>query len=83
MENNVTNKEIMDTIKKSGGRLLTNINVFDLYTGENVKEYEKSLAYKLTYQEETRTLTDEEVMQQFNKIIQDVESICHAKLRDN
>ena len=83
VENNVTNKEIMDTIKKSGGRLLTNINVFDLYTGENVKENEKSLAYKLTFQEETRTLTDEEVMQQFNKIIQDVESICHAKLRDN
>ena len=83
VDKNITNKEIMDTIKKSGGKLLSNTEVFDLYTGENVKEHEKSIAYKLTFQDDTRTLTDEEVMEVFNKIIKDVETKCNAKLRMN
>ena len=32
---NVTAKEIMDLIKKKGGRLLTDVNVFDVYVGKN------------------------------------------------
>ena len=83
VDKEVTNKEIMEAIKKSGGKLLSNTEVFDLYTGENVKENEKSIAYKLTFQDDTRTLTDEEVMEVFNKIIAYVETKCNAKLRMN
>ena len=79
----VTNKEITDVIKKSGGKLLTNIEVFDIYVGEKLSEDEKSIAYKLTFQDLTKTLTDEEVMTIFNKIISDVENKCNAKLRNN
>jgi phenylalanyl-tRNA synthetase beta chain len=79
----ITNKELMDVIKKTGGRLLTNIDVFDVYTGEIVKENEKSIAYTLTFQDETRTLTEAEVMELFNKIISEVEAKCNAKLRMN
>ena len=50
--------EIESIIKKSGGRLLTDISVFDVYTGENVKEDEKSIAYSLTFNDPTRTLTE-------------------------
>ena len=83
----VTNKdtqslEIETIVKKSGGRLLTDIHVFDVYTGENVEETEKSLAFSLTFQDETRTLTDEEVTIIFNKIIEDVEKNINAKLRN-
>ena len=83
----IVNKDITaDTlttqIKKSGGRLLTDIHVFDVYTGENVEETEKSLAFSLTFQDETRTLTDEEVTIIFNKIIEDVEKNINAKLRN-
>ena len=83
VDKKVTNKEIMDVINKAGGRLLTNIEVFDLYVGEKVLENEKSLAYTLTFNDPTKTLTDEEVMTVFNKIITEVESKCNAKLRDN
>ena len=74
---------IMDQIRKSGGRLLTNIEVFDVYTGENVGKDEKSIAYALTFSDPTRTLTDEEVTNVFNKIISEVEKKLEAKLRDN
>ena len=79
----VTAGEVMNQINKSGGRLLTNIEIFDVYTGENINEDEKSIAYALTFSDSTRTLTDEEVTNVFNKIIVDVEKKCNAKLRDN
>jgi len=83
VDKNITNKEIIDVIKKSGGKLLTNIEVFDIYVGEKISSNEKSIAYKLTFQDSSRTLIDEEVMEIFNKIIKDVETKCKAKLRDN
>ena len=80
---NILAGDIMDQIKKSGGRLLTNIEIFDVYTGENVKEDEKSIAYSLTFSDPTRTLTDEEVTNVFNKIIEEVEKKYNATLRNN
>ena len=55
----VTVGELMTQIKKSGSRLLTDIDVFDVYVGENVKEDEKSIAFSLTFADPTRTLNDE------------------------
>ncbi len=66
-------KEVLDIIKKSGGRLLTDINIFDVYQGENIGDNEKSVAYSLTFNDSTKTLTDEEVNTLFEKIIKDVE----------
>ena len=82
VDKNITNKEIEDVIKKSGGRLLNNIDVFDIYTGDKVLENEKSIAYNLKFEDSTRTLTEEEVMTIFNKIIFDVESKLNAKVRN-
>ena len=78
----VPSGELVNQIKKSGGRLLTNIDVFDIYTGENVKEDEKSIAYTLTFSDATRTLLEDEVNTVFRKIIDEVENKCNARLRD-
>ena len=79
----VTAFDLMNQIKKSGGRLLTDIDVFDVYTGENVSEDEKSIAFSLTFSDPNKTLSDEEVTEVFNKIIKEVQEKCNAKLRDN
>ena len=39
------------------------------------------MAYKLTFSDSSRTLSDDEVMSVFNKIIADVTSKLNAKLR--
>ena len=78
----VSAKELMDTIKKAGGRLLTNIDVFDVYTGDNVGQDEKSIAFNLIFSDPSRTLSDDEVMEVFNKISTEVTSKLNAKLRD-
>ena len=78
----IQSKTIEDVIKKSGGRLLTDIDVFDVYMGENVGQDEKSIAYKLTFADSSKTLSDEEVTEVFEKIITDVENKVGAKLRN-
>lgn len=78
----VSAKEIMDKIKKSGGRLLTDIDIFDIYTGENVKEDEKSVAFSLVFSDPNKTLSDEEATEIFEKIINDVCSNDFAVLRN-
>ena len=40
------------------------------------------MAYNLIFKDPTRTLSDDEVMEVFNKIINDVTSKLNAKLRD-
>ena len=78
----LTSGEIVETIKKDGGRLLSSIDVFDVYTGENVKENEKSIAYTLTFKDDTRTLNDEEVNAVFRNIIDKVIEKFNVELRD-
>lgn len=70
------------TIKKAGGRLLNSISVFDVYEGEHIQENMKSIAYNLLFMAHDRTLTDDEVMQVFNQIIDKVISVHHAEVRD-
>lgn len=82
VEKKITSKEIMDFLKHIGGRMVTNIDVFDVYTGENVGANEKSIAYSITFEDATKTLTDEEVMKVFNKMIDEVESKLNARVRD-
>lgn len=79
IDNDIESETIKNQIKKSGGKLLNNIEVFDLY--ENIEEGKKSIAYKLTFKDSNRTLSDEEVMEIFNKIIKEVEEKTSAKLR--
>ena len=82
VDKNVESKDIETVIKKAGGSMLTNIEVFDVYTGTNIGENEKSIAYSLTFMDSKKTLTEEEVTAVFEKIIQMVENKCGAKLRN-
>lgn len=81
VDKKVTAESLMNQIRKSGGRLLNSIDIFDIYVGENVKENEKSIAFKLVFADNARTLSDNEVTEIFNKIILEVESKMEAKLR--
>ena len=81
MPKDMDNETVLKEIKKSGSRLLTNIEVFDIYEGVNVGLNNKSIAYTLTFSDDNKTLTDEEVMEVFNNIISNVESKLGVKLR--
>lgn len=80
---NLPVEEIMSEIKKVGQEILANISIFDVYTGPNVLESEKSVAFKLTFQSNNRTLQEDEVMAIFNEIMTTVKTKFNCKVRDN
>ena len=79
---NISNEQIMKEIKKSGGKYLTKIELFDLYEGDNLPEDKRSLAYNLTFSDKDNTLTDEVVMPIFEKIMEDVSKKFNSQVRD-
>ena len=74
-------QDIVKEIKKSGSSKLQNIEIFDVYTGNNIDKNKKSLAFKLTFTDNSKTLTEEEINISINKIINDISKKFNAKLR--
>lgn len=81
VDKKMQSETIINKIKKAGGRLLTNISLFDIYEGENIDKDSKSMAYSLTFSDPAKTLSDEEVNLLFNKIIDEVTKKLNIKLR--
>ncbi|PWG01007.1 phenylalanine--tRNA ligase subunit beta [Levilactobacillus bambusae] len=78
---NVTNQQVLEVIKKRGGAHLTQVKLFDVYTGSKLPADKKSLAYTLTYQDKTKTLVDEDVTKAFEKVEKFLESELDAEIR--
>ena len=82
VDKDVTVDTLTNEIRRAGGRLLNEISVFDVYTGENIDKNKKSIAFSLKFLDLTRTLTDEEVMEVFNNIINSVTTKLNCEIRD-
>ena len=52
---------VADVLKRSGAELLESVHLFDVYRGTGIDEGSRSLAYRLRFCADDRTLTDEEV----------------------
>jgi len=70
---------ITDIIR--GFPLVAEVNIFDVYTGEQVPAGKKSLAFRITYRSMERTLTDEEVNQVQQNILDRLAKELGATLR--
>ncbi len=83
IDRNINSFEIEKMIKKYSSRLLKDINVFDVYLGDNISKDKKSIAFKLTYLDDNKTLTDNEVMNDFHQMIDKVTKEFNCEIRDN
>jgi phenylalanyl-tRNA synthetase beta chain len=79
----ITAAQVEATIWNAGGslRVLRDVRLFDLYRGEQVSAGRKSLAYRLVYQADDRTLTDDDATKIRAKIIKALERELSATLR--
>ena len=57
----VSAADLVATIKKVGGKLVTNVKVFDVYRGLPLIAGTKSVAISITYQSLEKTLTDSDI----------------------
>jgi phenylalanyl-tRNA synthetase beta chain len=74
--------EIIRAVKKAGGKILDSVDIFDVYTGSNIGEANKSIALTLTFTDINKTLTDDEVNAVLNNIINEVKTKLNGVLRD-
>ena len=80
LDKSVTADEISKVIKKAGGSLLVNQEMFDVYTNPVLGD-KKSVAYSLIFGSNNKTLTDEEINPVVDKIIESLQKSFHAELR--
>jgi phenylalanyl-tRNA synthetase beta chain len=73
--------EVERQIRQSGGPLLKEVRLFDVYRGESLPAHKKSLAYRLTFQAPDKTLTDKIVAGQQARIVKQLEKTLGATLR--
>ncbi len=73
--------DIMNDIAQAGGKRLERVQLFDVYTGEQMEAGSKSLAYSLMLRAPDATMTDAEVDKVMAKILHVLEQKYGAKLR--
>ena len=73
--------EMLEAIRKSAGAALQDVVLFDRYEGEGVPEGRVSLAFRLDFQHEERTLTDAEVTRATDKVVRMLAKRFDGELR--
>ena len=65
--------EVLNLINAAGGPLVRDIDLFDMYEGEEIPDNKKNLAFHIIFQADDHTLTDKEVNKLQEKIIKALE----------
>jgi len=73
--------EIKHLAYKAEGKLLKQINLFDVYEGKNLGEGKKSYAVSFILQDENKTLTDKQIDKIMKKLILVYEKELNAQIR--
>lgn len=68
-------------IQRGAGELLESLTLFDVYTGPQIGEGKRSLAYRLSFRARDRTLSDESLVGIRKKITKILENEVGASLR--
>lgn len=71
----VSSADVLAVVNASGGKLLKDASIFDVFEGEQVGEGKKSLAIRLTYSAPDRTLTDKDTEKARSSITKRLEEI--------
>ena len=67
--------DIRRTIMKADNTLIKNVEAFDVYRGKGLEKGTKSVAFRISYQAQDRTLKDEEVKKVQDKVLKELARI--------
>jgi len=79
VDSGVAHRQVQDIIR--GFSLVTQVALFDVYAGGQLTPGKKSLAYRITFQSPSHTLTDEEVNKVLEEILDKLSKQLGASLR--
>ena len=81
LDQNVTYDSIYTIARQTEKSLLKDVNLFDVYEGQNLPEGKKSYALSFTIQDNTKTLEDAQIDKIMGKLIKNFETELGASLR--
>ena len=81
LDQNITYESIYKIARQTEKTLLKNINLFDVYEGQNLPEGKKSYALSFTIQDNSKTLTDAQIDKIMGKLQKNFETELGAVLR--
>lgn len=82
VEQSVAAADILDLVRKVGGKQVVGINLFDVYQGQGIADGKKSLALSLVLQDTQRTLEEKEIADTLASIVSALSVEFNASLRD-
>lgn len=82
VDERVAEASVRTEIKRSGRGMISEVDLFDVYRGTQIKIGEKSLAYHIYYRSDDKTLTEEEVKEIHDKILRKLKNEFKARVRD-
>ncbi len=81
VDDETTAASIIKAIKKSGGKMVKSVEVFDIYKGEHIAEGKKSISFTIVYESLEATLTAEEVNKLHTKVVEELNRMFNANQR--
>lgn len=82
VEETLPQLKVEEAIKEAGGQFFESVRLFDVYAGDQIGQGKKSLAYSVEFQPTERTLTDKEIDEMVQRIVQHLQKKFGARLRD-
>jgi len=73
--------ELEEKTRAAAGDYLSNLKVFDVYIGKGIDSHRKSIALGLTFQHLSRTLTDEEINNAMDSVLESLKQAFGADQR--
>ena len=81
VDKTVSFDDVRRLILQTSSKLLSKLELFDVYVGNNVDFDRKSLGFSLTFQASSRTLNDTEVDDQMNMVVSALQKDFGAEIR--
>ena len=81
IDKGVQYKDIMNLAMKTERKLIKNIDVFDVYEGENLKDNKKAYSIKFILEDKEKTLTDKVIDKTMNRLMSAFKSNLGALIR--
>ena len=81
LDSDILMANVSKSIQKSAGNFLEKLILFDMYSGTGIDSNKKSVAYRLTFRLNSRTLTDNEIDVKISDVIARLNSEFNAELR--
>lgn len=69
VENDVSVGELLAAMRNEKSKIITEIALFDFYSGEKLEKNKKSLAFRILLQDIEKTLTDQEIDQSVSDLV--------------